>query len=496
MRMPHATCCFVVAAAWALIPCTPMRAQSSRPTTLEEHYEAAKRAQARQDYEGAIREWKAIVGLAPQMAEAHSNLGMMYYFARRPADAIAPFRNAIRLSPKLVGPHLFLGISYYLLSRPGDAIDELKRTLQLEPHNEVARKWLGQSYVFSGDLPAGIATLEEARTQDSKDAEILFQLARAYGRLGNDCLRTIRETWPDSAWDHMVRADQYRLQGRTEEGARHLKAAKRLDPGLARLAPGAALGGGESLTTAADRISAVQEILGLVRSQEYAQAYAGAIHLQKRAPDSPESLYALAAASRELAIAGIEAFERMEPESYRLHQLRAEYEQARENSEAAEAEYRRVLTIKPNALQVHLALGNLLADRKQLQEAIAEYAKELEVDPYSAAALTQMGRTYRYLKENGRAAETLKRSLAINPNSAAAHKELGIAYSQSGQARLAIEHLERANSLAKGTDDAVLFQLSRAYRSANQPERASEYQEAYLQRLRNRRQRLSGTEEQ
>lgn len=421
-------------------------------SALEMHQQRAKAAQARRDYIAAAAEWKRITSLAPDVAEAHANLGMMLYFAQKPAEAIAPFQRAITLSPTLVGPHLFLGICSYLVSRPQEAVQALGQALRLEPQNALARKWLGLSYLFAGRLPEGIAALEQARTADPKDAEILFHLSRGYGRVATDSLRTIRESWPDSAWDHLVRAEQYRVQGRDEDAQRHLSKA--------------------------------------ARPPANAKGYAAAWEFRQSAGETPDTLYALATAARAEALKNMEGFASLEPGSYRLHQLRGEYEEARENAEMAEAEYRKALALRPQALHLHLALGNLQFAGKRFEEAIAEYTQELAIDPYSAMALMQTGLSYRYLRQNDKAVTYLKRSLEINEQSAMAHKEIGMSYLQMENAAMAIQHLERANALSKGGDETVFYQLSRAYRLAGRSDLATKYQEMLKQRLSERRDRL------
>ena len=429
---------------------------AARPqSALEMHQQRAKAAQARRDYAGAAAEWKRITVLAPDVAEAHANLGMMLYFAQRPAEAIAPFQKAIALSPKLVGPHLFLGICYYLVSRPEEAVQALGEALRLDPRNILAQKWLGLSYVFAGRLTEGIGALERARSADPQDSEILFQLSRTYGRVATDCLRRIRESWPDSPWDHLVRAEQYRVQGREEDAKRHLQQAAR---------PPAAV-----------------------------QDYAAALQRRQTSGDTPEALYVLAAAARADALRNIEAFARLEPSSPRLHQLRGQYEEARDNPEGAEAEYRKALALRPHTLHLHLALGNLQFERKRFDQAIAEYMQELSIDPYSAVALTQAGLSYRYLRQNEKAVEFLQRSLAINEHSAIAHKEIGIAYLQMENAPLSVRHLERAEALFKGGDETVFYQLSRAYRLAGRQDLATKYQELLKQRLKEKRERLNSS---
>lgn len=457
----------------SFVPAVFSQTSGNAEVEAEKHYKVAKAAEAKQDYGTAIREWKSIITLMPSLAEAHSNLGMMYYFAHRPGEAVASFRQAIQLSPHLVVPHLFLGICSYLISRPDEAIAELQLTLQLEPSNAIAKKWLGLSYAFHGDMVPAVAALQQASQQIPEEPEIQFHLARAYTRLATDCVRTIRDTWPDSAWDHLVQADQYRLQNRTEESQRQLREADARKPGL---------------TTFRD--SPFQPVHQLLANGKYAEAYEEAVRLRTKAPSTPELLYLIARASRELGFQGIENFAHLEPDSYRLHQLRAEYEAAGGNDVAAQAEYRKVLAAKPEAIHVHLALGELHVRRKEFDQAIAEFQQELKIDPYSAAALMQIGIAYRSLGDAERAVQSLKRSIEINANSGFSQKEIGIAYLQLSNAQSAIQHLERAKVLLKGEDDTLLYQLGRAYRLANQAAKAAEYNELYRQRLQQNRERL------
>ncbi len=86
-------------------------------------YNRARQALEKKDYDTAAKEWEAIVRLAPELPEAHSNLGLMYHMQRKYEQAIEQFHEALRLHPKLLSASLFLGIDYYLTSRPDLAIE-------------------------------------------------------------------------------------------------------------------------------------------------------------------------------------------------------------------------------------------------------------------------------------------------------------------------------------------------------------------------------------
>jgi len=151
---------------------------------VERHYKQAKEAETRQDFARAAGEWKIITTLEPRMAEAYSNLGMMYHFGRQYQKSIEAFRHAQQLKPELLAPYLFTGIDFYLIGQPAAAIPQLQRALALDSGNAEARKWLGMSYMHLGDFAAAAAEL----SQCTRDEEILFHLGRAYAKVAETAL--------------------------------------------------------------------------------------------------------------------------------------------------------------------------------------------------------------------------------------------------------------------------------------------------------------------
>jgi len=154
------------------------------PEGVDRHYKQAKEAESRQDFARAAQEWKAITALDPNMAEAFSNLGMMYHFSRQYQKSIEAFRQAQQLKPELLAPYLFTGIDYYLIGQPAAAIPQLHHALTLDGGNAEARKWLGMSYMHLGDFAAAAAELSRC----PRDEEILFHLARAYANVAEGAL--------------------------------------------------------------------------------------------------------------------------------------------------------------------------------------------------------------------------------------------------------------------------------------------------------------------
>src|SRR5438067_2209671 len=111
----------------------------------EEHYRRAQQAIKESDYGRAVMEWKAIISLQPDLAEAHSNLGIAYHLQDHYEPAIEEFEVALRLNPNLLSAALFLGIDNYLISRPERALQYLRRAQVLKPDDPLVCKWLGMT---------------------------------------------------------------------------------------------------------------------------------------------------------------------------------------------------------------------------------------------------------------------------------------------------------------------------------------------------------------
>jgi tetratricopeptide (TPR) repeat protein len=221
-------------AAVLVVPLIGFPAQEN-PNPLESHYRLARQAQQQGDYARAAEEWKAILALSPQLAEAHANLGMMYQLLHRPQEAIDSFKTALRLNPSLSSVRRFLGIAYYVTSRPDLAIEQLQQALQLQPRDATARKWLGMSYLYAGDSGRAVPELRLCHLNNPRDEDITFNLDRAYFRLSMSAFRSVGSTHPDSFWDHLIRGERYVVQTAYPEALAEFQRALLAGPGSAAI---------------------------------------------------------------------------------------------------------------------------------------------------------------------------------------------------------------------------------------------------------------------
>jgi len=202
--------------------------------SLESLYRDAKAALERQDYAGAADAWKAILALQPNLAEAHSNLGMMRHLQNRFDAAIPAFQAALKLKPDLLSARLFLGIDYYLTSVPQRSIQELSRVLQQDPRNAVALEWLGMAYLQTGRHFQAAEELEKASNLGAGE-EVTFHLGRAYQRLSQAEYLLLFRLAPGSPWEALVKADQYAVQDNSKLALELLGKAVQTAPDVAGL---------------------------------------------------------------------------------------------------------------------------------------------------------------------------------------------------------------------------------------------------------------------
>src|SRR5258708_15192275 len=74
---------------------------AAKNLAIESHFSAAQQAQHDKDYSTAQREYRAVLALAPDFAEVHMNLGLVYQLQDRSDEPMAEFRRGLKLKPGL-----------------------------------------------------------------------------------------------------------------------------------------------------------------------------------------------------------------------------------------------------------------------------------------------------------------------------------------------------------------------------------------------------------
>jgi Flp pilus assembly protein TadD len=131
-------------------------------------------------YSDAEADLKAAIKLAPEYAEAHASLGILYDVQSR-ADAEPEHRLAVKLAPNNAAYLNNLGFSLFLRRKFKEAVSVYESAARLAPMSRRVRTNLGFACAAMGDLPRAAREFQMGGTE----AEAKNNLGFAYERRGD-----------------------------------------------------------------------------------------------------------------------------------------------------------------------------------------------------------------------------------------------------------------------------------------------------------------------
>ena len=292
------------------------RAIGIRPDYAEAHGNLGitLRLQGRNDE--AIVSLREALRLKPDYPEAHHNLGMALAAGGRRGEALAAFREAIRLRPDYAEAHYYLGATLAASGLFDEASTSFREVIRLQPSHPGAHALLGNAQVEQGAFEAATGNYRLALELRPDDAETL-------NNLGNALLELDK---PHEAIDCYQRA-------------------LRLQPAY---------------------FSAIQNLgIAYLNAGQPEKAEACSRQALQLNPDNPETLTNLGSAL--------------------VRQERAA---------EAMAHYRQALALKPDHAGAHFNLGNAMRAQGKFEDAIDSYRKAIAIDAHHADAHFNLASTY------------------------------------------------------------------------------------------------------
>ena len=217
-----------------------LRAQDN-DAEVRQHFNTARQAQTTGDLNTAIREYRAVVRLQPDLAEVYANLGLVYQMSARFDESAQALQKAIALKPELRGVNLFLGIDYVKLNYPARALPYLRKAVQQEQGSKEAASWLGTALWDAGQTTAALTQLRNNAGAFPTDCDVLFLLGEAYQKAANQQIEDVLNITIGKPLYHQVYGDIYAGQHVWEKAKDHYQWALQKDSRW----PGAHLGLGE-----------------------------------------------------------------------------------------------------------------------------------------------------------------------------------------------------------------------------------------------------------
>jgi tetratricopeptide (TPR) repeat protein len=177
------------------------QSQTTDPRVQQLHAQA-KESEAAGDTDSAIADYQQIIKIAPRLAPAYNNLGLLYFRQRRYEEAIPVLEQGLKVAPKLSSAHALLGIAYFQLSKFEDARPHLEAALQSNPADNTAALLLAKDLMNLNDFGAAAESLHQLAKRQPDNQEVWYLLGKTYMKLSEEALAKMNAIDPESVLVH------------------------------------------------------------------------------------------------------------------------------------------------------------------------------------------------------------------------------------------------------------------------------------------------------
>ncbi len=461
---------------------------------LRDLYARAQAAQQAGEYQAAAGHYEELVRLRPDLAEAHANLGSIYYQTQDDTKAEAALEKAIQLNPQLgAAPYFFLGVIASRHQNHEQAIRHLGTAQGLDPTNWVVAYYLGESYFASRRYAEAISPFQKATAQEEFRPDAYYYLSKAYGALSKQAMERLDAEYPRSYYIQLARGHYHEGRKNWEESEIAYRAALKQNPGAAGLEERrrwVALNAAREGPTGPppplpDEEATMLSLLYRPPSDEEIDTllgeYGKRLRLGASGGGTARSLFRLAEDYQIASYLTARWIGKNDPGSYRAHQLRAQLHESKGETDDAVREYHAALRLKPDLQNVHFAVGTMLWSVSRFDEAQRELEAELRINPNHPEAHYVLADILQVAGRNGEAKEHLLEALRLMPELVEAHLSIERIYFAEGQFDQALSQMRIAARLAPA-NPTPHYRMAMLYRRLGKAEEAQKELEAF-QRL-------------
>ncbi len=205
------------------------------PDKAEQHFLAAKALSAEGRHLEAIDEYREVVKLEPEWAEAWYNAGNEFYRTRDIDRAAKFYEHAIKVDPTHLKSYNNLGIVLTDLGQTKKAIKVLQRVTAIDPGYVKAWISLGLAYHAAEQYPKAAMTFKEAIRINPETADAYANLGNTYAvqELYVEAVEAYRRALRLNGSDantHYNLGSTYTRMGRMSDAAVQVEALEMLDP--------------------------------------------------------------------------------------------------------------------------------------------------------------------------------------------------------------------------------------------------------------------------
>jgi len=171
---------------------------------VEQLYAQAKAAQQRNDNATAIEKYKAMIKLAPHLAAAYNNLGMLYFNEHDFSNAADTLERGLKLHQNMPTASAMLGMSYYEMGMNDKAEPFIRAAVKANPTDNHAEMMLANLLIRQRKYNEAAQTLNHYLARNPKDQDAWYSLGKTYLQMSQDALVKINEIDPNSVVAHEI----------------------------------------------------------------------------------------------------------------------------------------------------------------------------------------------------------------------------------------------------------------------------------------------------
>jgi tetratricopeptide (TPR) repeat protein len=336
----------------ALVMAVGLSGQTTVSPEAAQHIRAGMEAKQQGRLPEAIKEFKIVTELAPNVAAAFVNLGAANLENHDYGAAIPPLKRALEINPDLVGAHQMLGYALLAQGYASEALPHLEKTGLQDA--------IGIADLKLGKLPEAVANLQAALAKRPNDPDLLYYLGQASGLLSKQAFDTLESAYPGSARAHEALGENLAVLKRVPEAEKEYREALRVRPD----APGVHLALGELYAAAGQWPQAQEEFSAEAKLQ----------------PGDAETAYRLGSAYMETgktreAVRELQRADQLRPAMPETLYALGKALAADGDANGAERTWKSLLTIEKQgelAAQAHFGLASLYRKQGKATEAARE----------------------------------------------------------------------------------------------------------------------------
>jgi tetratricopeptide (TPR) repeat protein len=219
--------------AWLLASATLW--SQAPPPDWQTHMQRAQGALVHGDLPAAEREFREVLKIDAENAEAHANLGSIYYLRKDWAAASEQLESAISKRPELWKARTLLALCNRRIGdekRAREGLTAALPHLEAGPFKTNAEIELTESLYKAGDLDGAQMVLGQAEREAPRNPDVLYIAYRLYTDLANLARDQLRLVAPDSGRMHQLTAQHLVNRGDLIGAIREYEAALKADPRL------------------------------------------------------------------------------------------------------------------------------------------------------------------------------------------------------------------------------------------------------------------------